>query len=476
MLNTTQTNAFWESAYLTYKLHRGQVKVEEKYIESSGVSKLFVLDCARQFGKSRWGAKTSAETSLGIDNARSVYATAYFKDLRSFILPAFDFIFEDCPKELAPEYKGQTNEFEFKNGSTIGLIGLDRNPNGPRGNKLDLAILDECGFMSRVRYLYESVLIPATTHVPHARIIMMSTQPETPDHEFVGFCDQAEEQDCYIKLDVYENPLLSPVQIDEIAMELAPKLPGLSREQKIALGKATTAFRREYLCERVVEEGRALVPEFVESLHVVESPKNLAHKFWRRLEALDSGVRDQTACLFGYYDFARAKLVIEDEFAITGKDVTTRRIAELVRSTEDKLEHYANAYRIADNDNLILLQDLGSEFDCLFSPTSKDDLAAMVNKLRLWFQSNRIEIHPRCKRLIACLKAGIWNKLRTEFDRSHTHGHYDLIAALVYMVRNVPEQDNPVPGFWNADLSNVIYPTIQDSNGINELRRGFIRR
>lgn len=422
-------------------MHPGQLRIELAYTKSKG--KLFVLDCARQFGKTTWSAIKAIETAIQKPGSRSRCATAFLTDLEQFIVPAFEFVLQDVPSNLAPKYRSQKSEYLFPNGSRIRLVGLDRKPNGLRGNRLDLVILDECGYISRLDYLYRSVLIPATTHVPDAKIIMSSTQPESPDHDFTLFCDKAAYEGSYVKLDVYENPLLDEAQIDQLAKECG--------------GKTSTAFRREYLCERVVEEARALVPEFNEKFHVKQSLHvSVAHKFWHRVASLDSGVRDQTAALFGYYDFARATLCIEGEFAIKGPEVTTRRIAELTKEQESMLGYDGVYRRSADNDNLILLQDLGTEFGLHFNPTSKDELPAMLNKVRLWFAANRIEIHARCKRLIACLKAGIWNQNRTEFARSEVHGHYDLISALVYMVRNVPESDNPVPHFFNQNLSEVI--------------------
>lgn len=282
---------------------------------------------------------------------------------------------------------------------------------------------------------------------------MCSTQPEEPDHDFIEFCDKAQAAGSYCKLKIYNNPLLDKPQIDELAEECG--------------GYDSTAFRREYLCERIVEEGRAIVPEFQESLHVKEVTPGPAHRFWLRLASLDSGVRDMTACLFAYYDFARAKMVIEDEFAIKGHQVTTRRIAELVNEREKSLgEAYHRPRRVADNDNLILLQDLGNEFGLHFMPTNKDDLAAMVNKVRLWVKAGRIEIHPRCVRLIGALKAGVWNDKRSEFARSKVHGHYDLLAALVYLVRNCPEQENPVPAFFGQNMSEVIYSRPPAQSGV----------
>lgn len=480
-LTPEQSDALWRQGELLWKLHLGQMELEYAFLTSKG--KLFVADCSRQLGKSTWGAKKAVETALTVPFARIRYATAFLSDLEQFILPAFELILDDIPEDLRPQWRAQKSEFFFPSTrSTIRLIGLDRKPNGLRGNKLTLVIIDEAGYTSRLKYLYQFVLIPATTHVPTAKIILMSTQPETPDHDFVYFCDKAELEGNYVKLTVFDNPMLTQEQIEDIALEYAPADPTKTREERIALGMATTAFRREYLCERVVEADRAIIPDFREDLHVKVAPISPAHKFWHRVEALDSGVRDKTACLFGYYDFARAKLVIEGEFDIRGPAVTTRNIAKLTRKVEtelgyavyrdnpaapDKPERVEDLVyrRTADNDNLILLQDLGQEFDLHFSPTSKDELHAMVNQVRLWFSSGRIEIHPRCKGLIGSLKAGIWNLQRSEFARSDLHGHFDHISALVYMVRNCPESENPVPQFFNQNLSDVVFTGMQSHRG-----------
>lgn len=451
----------WYRGELDWKLHIGQLGIQEKFDATSG--KLFVLDCSRQIGKTTWGALTCVKRAISKPRARIRCGAAFLNDIEQFIIPAFDLVLRDAPRGIAPRFLAQKGIYVFPNGSEIRLVGLDRKPNGLRGNKLDLIFLDECGYITNLDYIYKFVLIPATTHVPDAKIIMASTQPESPDHDFIKYCDRAEGLGAYVKLTIEDNPMLSAKQKEDIAMEYAPAVPGLQRSERIRLGRLTTAFRREYLCMRVVEETRAIVPDFREEFHVEQFPTNIYHKFWHRMESLDSGVRDHTAWLAGYYDFERATLVIEDEFTIVGHEVTTRNIAERIQQKEKELRYGLGLdelkiyRRISDNDNLILVQDLDSEFGLNFYPTDKDELHAMVNKVRLWFQANRIKIHPRCVKLVQQLKAGIWDKNRKEFERSKEHGHYDLIAALVYFVRNVPEHVNPVPVGYGIDMSNNVF-------------------
>jgi hypothetical protein len=101
--------------------------------------------------------------------------------------------------------------------------------------------------------------------------------------------------------------------------------------------------------------------------------------------------------------------------------------------------------RVADSNNVILLNDLGSDYALHFIATDKDQLLAMVNQVRVWVKAGRVIVHPRCAQLLGCLKYGIWNKNRDKFERSVAYGHFDALAALVYLIRNIDVYTNPIP-------------------------------
>lgn len=75
----------------------------------------------------------------------------------------------------------------------------------------------------------------------------------------------------------------------------------------------------------------------------------------------------------------------------------------------------------------------------------KDDLHGAVNALRQACASGRLAVHPRCKNLIAHCKGGVWNRSRSAFERTADFGHYDGVAALVYMWRHLDRSTNPYP-------------------------------
>jgi hypothetical protein len=232
-----------------------------------------------------------------------------------------------------------------------------------------------------------------------------------------------------------------------------------------------TDWEREYLCKFVTDSTLAIIPE-AKNLVPVSVPKPEHYNVYHKYCGMDLGVRDFNVTIFAYYDFKRAKLVIEREHIINGPEMTTPKLHAEISQIEKELWDGAEPYkRVADNNNPLLLLDLGSIHNMFFHSTTKDSLHAMVNNLRVWIAGGRIEIDPSCEFLIDSLKFGIWNERRSEFGRSKSLGHYDGIAALMYLVRNVDEHTNPVPFKLGP---NQIY--IGEQEDYSDLKRVFKRR
>lgn len=451
---------------LSWLYHAGQWKIEEAFRRIGG--KLFIGDCARQFGKSVWAVTKCVEKAHSKRRAKIRYATAFLSDLEQFIIPAFEFVLADCPAHLAPRFVQQKSEFRFPNGSVIKLVGLDRKPNGLRGNKLDLVVLDEAGFMARLLYLYRSVLIPATTHVPDAKIIVISTQPESPDHDFCTLIDTTSDPTSpnygsYVKLDIYQNPLLTPERIEQIAKDCG--------------GKDSTDFRREYLCERILDEERAIVPDWKPEF-LVERPATKYDSYYHRYIWMDVGVKvDKTVILFAFFDYRQQHVFVEDEIVIKSSRVTTKVIAKAIKEKLEERPEYKNAYRrIADNSHPLLLNDLAADEDVYFSATEKDRLHEMVVELKDWVRGGRFLVHPRCKFLGGSMSTGIWNKRRDDFERSKVYGHYDALAASVYGVKNIDQQTNPIPSHIDFNPVRQFQKEKKEKAQADELSNAFTPR
>lgn len=427
----------WHRGDLSWKLHSAQRVLEETFKSARG--QLFVGNCSRQWGKSYWAVKIAIETAIQIPKAQIRYGAAFQSDLVDFIIPAFDKIMDDAPKLVKGRKVG--HYYIFPNGSRIKLVGLDKNPNGLRGNTLDLIIIDECGFVSNLDYIYKSVIIPATLHRPQCKIILISTPPSTPAHPFVDYVQKAEAEGSYVKLDIFSNPLITPDDIERMASEMG--------------GRESTTFRRECLCEFVTDSDLQIIPEWNDK-YIQEIERDEYYKYYHKYVGMDLGVKDLTAMLYSYYDFKRAALIIEDEDEMSGPSMNTLLLVGAIKKKEQDLWNNVEVprdfnnnpvpfRRVSDNNWPILIQDLSSLHSLPFIETSKDSLEAMINEVRLMVQAGQIIVHPRCKKLIGCLRYGVWDNKKKGFARSTVYGHFDHLAALIYKVRNLAKHTNPIP-------------------------------
>ncbi len=431
----------WKRGRLTYKLHSGQLLFRAKY--ESCKTQLFVGECSRQFGKSFEMVLGAIELCIQKPKARIKYGTAFKTDLIEFIIPNFNTIVEDCPEDLAPKYKSFGSKYVFPNGSEIQLVGLDKHPNKMRGNSLDRVIIDEAAFVNGLDYLYKSVIMPATTHRPHCRIMMVSTPPSTPAHDFIDFVHKAELEGGHVKLTIYDNPMVDAATI--------------ARLMKESGGESSSTWQREYLCMHVLDSNLAIVREWKDE-YVQEIKRDDYYIFYHKYNAMDLGTKHFTADILGYYDFVKAALIIEDEFIVSGPELTTLTIKDEIIKIEKKTWGEQKPYmRVSDNNNPLLLQDLSYLHSIHFLPTDKGTLEEMVNTVRLMVADGKIIVHPRCKQLIGCLKYGVWDKKREKFAESKVYGHFDALAALVYLVRNLDKNTNPIPPGYQVDFSNQIF-------------------
>lgn len=437
-MSPSLTNELWRRGELSWKLHAAQLVLDETFRNRK--NQLFVGNCSRQWGKSFWAVTKAIETCIRTPFAQVRYGAAFQSDLKDFIIPAFDKVLDDAPDDVKGKKVG--NFYIFPNGSRIKLVGLDKNPNGLRGNTLDLIIIDECAFVSNLDYIYESVIVPSTLHRPNCPIIFISTPPSTPAHPFRKYVAKAELESSYVKLDIYSNPLITQEYIDRMARELG--------------GFESTAFKREFLCMFVRDDDAAIVREWKEEF-VQEVERDEFYQYYHKYVGMDLGRTHFTALIFGYYDFKKAKLIIEDELTMPGKAWTTLTLKDSIKQKEKELWKNDESpkdvngtnvpfRRISDNNNPHLIIDLTSLHNLWFFETDKESLEAMVNEVRLMVASGQIIVHPRCKQLIGCLAYGEWDEKRKEFEESKVgYGHYDHLAALIYLVRNLSKSTNPIP-------------------------------
>jgi hypothetical protein len=481
------TRERWERGRLSYKFHDGQRKIEAAFAAKK--TQLFVGELSRQFGKTFWLVTKALEKAFQKKNAKAKIGTAFQTDLLEFILPTFDVVMEDCPDDLRPVWKSQQAKFIVPSTkSEIKLIGLDRKPNGMRGNLLDFIGLDEAGFMSRLDYLYKSVIIPATTHRPDCDIVVLSTPPDTPAHEFLDYVQKAEMEGGYLKLTIRDNPMVDEATIKRLILESG--------------GEHSTTWRREYLVEHVTDANLAIISDWKDE-YVQAIPRDEYYGFYHKYVQMDLGVSDHTAAVFSYYDFLKGQFIIEDEFVISGPQMNTNILQAHLKHRE--LKNWGENYkvtvqdnekisdceidavneawkqntpkvfvRLSDNNNPLLLQDLSLLHGIHFIPTDKGRLSEMVNAVKIMVRAGEIIVHPDCLQTKGCLKYGVWDKNRQKFAHSKVYGHFDALAAVIYGIRNLNKFDNPIPQDYGADRNNqVVFPYVNGSQSVKALKNAF---
>jgi hypothetical protein len=440
----------WRLGHLSHKLHSGQRDLYELYYNAPHKIQTWLI--ARRFGKTYTLCLLALEQCLKKPNSIVKFVSPTKLQVNNNVRPLFRKILDDCPQDIAPVFNQKDYIYYFPNGSEIQLAGSEGgHAEKLRGGDSHLAFVDEAGSCSDLDNTIKSILLP-TTLMTNGKIILASTPPIEPDHEFIHFIEEAEARGSLIKRIIYDNPLLTEEQIKDAFDELG--------------GPNTEEARREYLCEVIRDPKTSVIPEFTKDLEaeVVMDWKKPPH--YDMFEAMDLGYKDLTVCLLGYYDFRNNKVVIEDEVVIDFKLKDTT-IETLVREIKDKeaahfFNHLTNEQkeptkRISDIEYIVINEiKKVSNYKMNFETVKKDNLDAMVNFLREKLKKKEMIINPRCVTLIRHLRNIKWKKgEKSMFGRSPNDGHYDAVAALMYLVRSIDYRKNPYPAHYGRDMRDI---------------------
>ena len=453
---------WWRGAPGDYLLDDGQLQWRELWKRHKSI----VGKVARRRGKSFFAVVASVEDCLQNKGMFVDYLAQTGGSAQGIVKPILDTILEDCPKEIRPVFHPQDAMWEFKStGSQLFVSGVD---NGQfrrrRGRTSHRVVYDEFGFYLDPEEA-EAVFNPQL-FTTGGKSLYISSPPENPTHPFVARFNDASAMGRAFGGTIFDNPRLSKEQIREFLIEQAG-IRGMTLDEFMQ----STYCRREFLAEVVTEESRAAIPGYT-----LERSKDIVRE-WPRPEyrdhyvSLDLGYSDGHGVLFAYWDFKASMLIVEDELVLRGK--TTDDLCAAIKLKEKELygvdkydgtlagvkdwgdlPDYVRRYaqmktqpqpylRISDNDPLVLA-DIIQRHGIAFLPTRKDDKAAAVDDLDIAVRNCRIAVHPRCRNLHKQLLSTLWNKQRTEWERT-SDGHGELVDALIYLWRNVRKHKNPEP-------------------------------
>jgi hypothetical protein len=477
----------WRRGDLRHKLDANQRGLYDEIQRNT--RRRFVLECARRLGKSYLLCVLACEVCLRKPRARVVYGAPTIKEVAEIIVPIIEEICADAPPECRPEFNSQSGHYEFPNGAAIVLFGCDdkRRANRGRGPGADFVVVDEAGFIPILAYVLHSIINPQTL-TTGGRVLIASTPSDEPDHDFTKLAEQAEADGNYAHREITDNPRLTPEQISEYVANESADL-GMTVDEY----KASDIYQREHLARRVVDKTLVVMGEDWAKARETAICEVERPQFFDAYEAFDIGGVDPHAGLFGYVDFAKSWLVIEDELLLRDGE-NTEQIAEAWREKEtalygtDKWDGSLRALqgtvdqnilnlvppwlrtqirkeesaprqpflRVCDTD-IQIAKDMSQLHGISFLPTQKQDKRWHINELRILMRQGRVKVHPRCRNLDRHLRATVWSNHRmNDYKRNQAGEHGDLVDCLAYMARNVSWTRNPTPPNFGLDRDNTL--------------------
>lgn len=442
----------WRAADLQWMLDEGrpdgpQRRIYEKSRDCR--SKTFVTEDARRLGKTHAHAIIAVELALKNPGRRINWCQDTAKGVRSAAVPLFEKVCHDAPPECAGEFRDHRSAFEFPNGAYIFIFGGDtkKDADNARGGDDPIAsFLDEAGFIAWLKYIYGSIVKPGMRRIRRAghfgMTFVASSTPEDLDHYFIELADANAAKGSYVCETIEASP-----DPERFIAEEAEDF-GLTVEQF----KATDTFKREFMCQRIVNAERVVFPE----MHTTKEPVVQARarpigfeQFVYKRVSCDLGMSDKTGLLFGYADFTAQKAVVEDEVLLTRPN--TKQIAEAITAKETELwgelapdAQRQRMSRVVDDPHGRVVLDLRELHRVSAEKAIKHDRDASIGLIRTWLLAGRLSIHPRCVNLIKQLKTAKKNNSGRDFAEAQ-EGHFDLAAALMYWVRGLDLTRNPFP-------------------------------
>lgn len=408
---------------LHWYLHSSQLEVYQKLRTLPTSVRQRVVEISRRWGKSVLGVVMALEDALGTPNAQVLYCAPSLKQASSIIVPLIRDLLAHAPEGLVTRTKSEYR-WNCANGSSLILGGFDSAAESFRGLRATSIYADESGIADPDEFLYtvRSILLPTLLH-SRGSITHLTTPSPWPVHPLHDdIIPEAHANGAHFVRTVYDNPLIDPQTIEEF--------------KKDAGGEESDAWKREFLCIRVVAKDSIVVPEFSETQHVREVTLKPANY----LVATDfGGIRDKTVGLLVAYEFETDTTHFLQEY-VAPANTSTQEIVRGLMGLEDGMP----VPRVVDAPGQLLV-DLNESLGYPCRQTPKDDWLAQINNLRVGFGQGKVVVHPRCRFLIATLKAATFNKQRTDFNRTEALGHMDACAAASYAYRCVDRVTNPTP-------------------------------
>lgn len=366
---------------------------------------------------------------------------------------------KNCPENYKFKYQTTDSVYIGPGGSKLFIRGVNEDRgDSARGPASNIIVCDEYGFWNEPDYIVREALFPQLENQPGQWLIKASTPPRNLGHRYYIEKEEAIRKDRFIQKIIYDNEALSKEELQIIIDESG--------------GLESPAFRRERLCEPVSDPGLLIIPEWSDENIVPDDFER--PQFYTPYVGGDSGADDNTAVLFGYYNFVRDELVVEDEIVVNGK--TTKEIVELSKQKERSLWGEAGPpvkRRVYDAAKQ-LIYDIYVDHKWPVQMPDKADKIAAIHELRVEVGQRRFKVKAKCKHTIRQLKVGMWkDEKHLDFERTEGLGHLDAVAAAIYLNRAIDRKLNPIPALHGLSKFTHYTPNLSGVNEDDALRGAF---
>lgn len=388
---------------------------------------------------------------------------------REIVMPEIEAIQSFARPQDKFVWRTTDSYYQHRNGSRLYLRGINEDKGeSARGPFSHYVVADEYGSWKAPSYTVNEVLLPQllSTKGP---LIRLSTPPADLGHKYYEDKANAIRDGRFCQRIIWdsEGQLYTTQQIMEIRDEVG--------------GENSIAWRREFLCEEIGDPTLLVIPEFTDNIqNVVVSKIDRPSRFDAYVSG-DSGFDDNTFALFGYYDFTRAKLVIEREYCDNQK--TSNEHVDAWLKIEKELwgdpmypDQKPQVYKRTLDADKQKIYDIMTEKGYTINRPHKSQKMASINTLREKIRRSEIEIHESCINLTRQLRVGMWkDEKKLDFQRTEGLGHLDGIAALMYMNRSINTHKNPYPATYGVRQSTHYIPAEYRENGQSDETRNFAK-
>jgi len=417
------------------------------------------VECSRRFGKTTGILVFVFEKLIANPGWVWRWCEPQKDQARKIVMPIIDSLQMHAPEDMMARYLTTDSVYKFPNGSNFYLLGVNEDKGeSARGPAANGITLDEYGFWREAGRISRSILYPQLQNQAGQYFIKASTPPEDLGHTYYKEKETAKRKKRYILKTIFDNEALTKDELDEIIEETG--------------GVDTPDFKREYLCEEVGDPELRVIPEW--SAENVVSNDYPRPDFFTPYIGGDSGADDNTALLFGYFDFLKNEVVVEYELVLSGH--TTKNIVRLGKRIERTIWGQVPTRRRVYDAQKQIVYDIIADHKWSVTPPQKENKTAAIHALRSEIGARRFKIKERCTQTIRQMRVGQWkNEKKLDFERPEDEslGHLDAIAAAIYLNRAIDRKLNPIP--INHGLSKFTHhlPALSGAKEDDVLRRAF---